>query len=166
MQKVFASTHVFSLRTFGMYYMFYFIWLNFLSVGILDMSFQSTGTGKYAKPTRHLNHVRYEHFPQWNQRQLDFLLIKRNSTLQFFSEKFHLSYFWKMICQQPLCNLFKSSWHMLPHTVHVTILVRTLKICRSTWQNDLWCHRCVYHITVYLNEVRTRLSIVVRTLQA
>ena len=50
--------------------MFYFIGLNFLSVGIVDISFQSTGTGKYATPTMHLDFhfgplaVSYKLFPQ------------------------------------------------------------------------------------------------------
>ena len=30
--------------------MFYFIWPNFLTVGIVDISFQSAGTAKYATP--------------------------------------------------------------------------------------------------------------------
>ena len=49
---------------------FYFNWLNFLSVGIVDICFQSVGTGKYATPTRHLNFhfaplaVSYKLFPR------------------------------------------------------------------------------------------------------
>ena len=57
--------------------MFYFSWLNFISVGIGDISFQSAETGKYATPTGYLNFhftplvVSYELFPLWNQRQSD-----------------------------------------------------------------------------------------------
>ena len=48
---------------------FYFIWFNFLSVGIVDILLQSAGTGKYATPTRHLRFhfaplaVSYQLFP-------------------------------------------------------------------------------------------------------
>ena len=65
--------------------MFYFSWLNILSVGIVDISLQSAGTGKYATPTMHLNFhfaplaVSYERFPQWNQRQLDFSCVRHMS---------------------------------------------------------------------------------------
>ena len=34
---------------------FCFIWTNFLYLGIVDISVQSAGTGKYATPTNHLN---------------------------------------------------------------------------------------------------------------
>ena len=66
---------------------FYFNWPNILSVGIVDVAFQSAGTGKYATPTRHLKFhfvplaVSYDLFPRWNQRPLDFF-IKPNNTLQ------------------------------------------------------------------------------------
>ena len=45
-------------------------WPNFLSVGIVDVAFQSAGTGKYATPTGHLKFqfvplaVSYELFPR------------------------------------------------------------------------------------------------------
>ena len=51
--------------------------LNFLSLGIVNISFQSAGTGKYATPTRNLNFhfallaVSYELYPRWNWRQMD-----------------------------------------------------------------------------------------------
>ena len=81
--------------------MFYFNWPNFLSVGIVNISFQSAGTDKYATPTRHLDFhfaplaVSYELFPRYNQRQSDFLSIEPNSTLQFCSEKLLVGYFRK-----------------------------------------------------------------------
>ena len=77
------------------------LYFNFLSVGIVDSSFQSAETGKYATPTRHLNFrfaplaVSYELFPWWNQRQLDFFSIEPNSILQFTSEKVLVSCFRK-----------------------------------------------------------------------
>ena len=46
--------------------------LNLLFLGIVNISFQSVGTGKYATPTRHLNFhftllaVSYELYPRWN----------------------------------------------------------------------------------------------------
>ena len=54
------------------------LYFTFLSMGIVDISFQSTGTGKYVTPNRQLNFhfpplaVSYECFPWWNQRLLDF----------------------------------------------------------------------------------------------
>ena len=87
--------------------------------------FQKPGIGKYAMPTGHLNFhfapfaVSYELFPQWNQGHLDFFSIKRKSTLQFISEGFRMSYFWK---KRPLCGLIKSSWPVLPYIVHMTLL--------------------------------------------
>ena len=65
----------------------YFPWPNFLSMGIVDISFLSVETGKYATPNGHLNFhftplsalfpsASYKLFPWWNQRQLDFFTIK------------------------------------------------------------------------------------------
>ena len=60
--------------------MFYFIWPDFLFVGIVDISFQSDGTGKYTTPTGHLNFhfeplaVSYKLFQWWNQQPIEFFL--------------------------------------------------------------------------------------------
>ena len=92
---------------------FYFNWANFLSVGIVDIAFQSAGTGKSATPTRHLGihfalfAVSYKLFPWWNQTQLDFLSIKHKSTLQFLSEEFHVSYFRKKSCKAAIMWLIQ-----------------------------------------------------------
>ena len=82
--RTFCEQNFFSTNTS------YFIWL---SVGIVDISFQSAGTDT---PTWHLNFhfrpltVSYEHFPWWNQRQLDFFSIEPNSILQFSTQKLKL----------------------------------------------------------------------------
>ena len=102
-----------------------FNWFNFLSMGIVNISFQSIETGKYAIPTRQLNFhfaplaVSYELFPLWNQRQLDFLSIEPSSILQ---EKSLWVASGKRAAKRPLCSLFWGSWHMLHYTVHVTLL--------------------------------------------
>ena len=96
----------------------YFNWFNFLSVGIVDISFQSAETGKHATPTRHLNFhfeplaVSYELFPRWNQRQSDFFSIEPNSVLQFTLGKVLVSS-GKSAAKQPLSGLFWDRWHML-----------------------------------------------------
>jgi len=67
-------------------------------VGIVDIAFQSAGTGKYATPTRHLNFhfaplaVSYELFPTEKSKTIGFLL-NRISILQFTSKKVLVSYF-------------------------------------------------------------------------
>ena len=112
---------------------FYFIWFNLFSVGIVDIAIQSAGIGKYTTPTRHFNFhfaplaVSYELFPRWNQRQLDFFSIKSNSTLKFTSEKSS----WvtsekEQLSGQFLCGLFWGSWHVLRYTVHKVTSLRSL----------------------------------------
>ena len=89
-----------------------FNWPNILSVGIVDVAFQSAETGKYATPTRHLKFhfvslaVSYDLFPLWNQRPLDFF-IKPNNTLQLSSDEFRMSYFRKKSCQAAIMRLFQ-----------------------------------------------------------
>ena len=106
--------------------MFYFIWPNFLSVGIPDISFQSAGTGKYATPTRHLNFhfaplvVSYTLLDNW-------ISSWSNPTIHFSS---HLKIspwvtFRKRAAtyKRPLCSLCKSSifWICIgsPESVHI-----------------------------------------------
>ena len=131
----------------------YFPWPNFLSMGIVDISFLSVETGKYATPNGHLNFhftplsalfpsASYKLFPWWNQRQLDFFTIKPISTFQFSSGKFHMGHFRRRAAKWPLSGLFKDSWDMLPYTVHVTPLMCASKIARNAWQND-FCVRLV-----------------------
>ena len=73
----------------------------FLSVGIVNIVFQSAGTGKYATLTGHLNFhfaplvVSYETFPMVKSKTIEFLLHQTQSTLQLRSEEFRMSYFWK-----------------------------------------------------------------------
>ena len=92
------------MRTFVSNYCFYtnMIWLNFLSMGIVNTctSFQSIGTGKYATPTRHLN---FHFAPLVVSYKLptvksEFFLIEPNIILQFSSERLLLSYFRKESC--------------------------------------------------------------------
>ena len=126
---------------------FYFNWTNFLSVGVVNVAFQSAGTGKYAMPTRHLKFhfvpsaVSYELFPWWNQSPLDFFSIKPSNTLQLSSDEFCMSYFQKKNCQLAIMQLFQE-W--LAHaTVHGARNSSTdaLKIVGSAMQNDLQCYR-------------------------
>ena len=90
---------------------FYFHWPNFLSMGMVNTTLQSTGTGKYVTTTGHLNFhfppymVSYKLLPRWNQRHLDFFSIEHKSTLQCFSEAFRMSYFWKKSCQAAIMRL-------------------------------------------------------------
>ena len=115
-------------------------WPNFLSVGIVDVAFQSAGTGKYATPTGHLKFqfvplaVSYELFPRWNQRPLDFFSITPNNTLQLSSDEFRVSYFRKKSCQ---AAIMQDNWHVLPYMVHVTSLQTLWKLleaqCRMTF---------------------------------
>ena len=92
---------------------FYFNWPNFLSVGIVDIAFQSAGTGKSATPTGHLDFhlapftVSYEFFPRWNQKQFDFFSIEHKSRLQLLSEEFRVSYFRKKSCQAAIMRICK-----------------------------------------------------------
>ena len=80
---------------------FYFNLLNFLCMGIVNTSFQSAGTGKYATPNGHLNFhfppsvVSYKVFSRLNQIQLIFFLMEPNNILQFSLEKW------------PVCSLFQ-----------------------------------------------------------
>ena len=59
--------------------MLYFNWFNFLSVGIVDNSFQSTEIGKYATPTR------LQTFPMVKSKTIGFLL---DQTHQYTSVHF------------------------------------------------------------------------------
>ena len=114
--------------------MFYFIWLNLLSVGIVDIFFQSAGTGKYATPSMHLNFhfgplaVSYELFSQSNQtfknNWISSRLNLRNSIHQvlFAKKTKHMSYFQKRAAKWPLCGLFRGSLNVLHYTVHMTPL--------------------------------------------
>ena len=171
--------------------MFYFIWPDFLSVGIVDISFQSAGTGKYTTPTGHLNFhfeplaVSYKLFNgeinnNWQYTSVPFgkipieLLLEnellsglwtlsgklqtfsmvKSTTIEFLHPTVNFSSLWensnwvtsgKRAAKWPLCGLWKSSWHVLPHTVHMTLLACALKIARSAWQNDFWCYRHAYY---------------------
>ena len=82
-------------------------------MGIVDIAFQSAGTGKSATPTGHLDihfapfAVSYELFPQWNQKHLDYFSIEYKSTLQFLSEEFRVSYFRKESCKAAIMRLIQ-----------------------------------------------------------
>ena len=68
--------------------------------------------------------LRYKLFPWWI-----LFLIEPNSTLQF-----RRSYSGKRAADQPLCGLFKSSWHVFTNTVHDSIrkFDRIIVIMNST----------------------------------
>ena len=73
---------------------FYFIWSNFLSVGIVDILLQSAGTGKYATSTRHLKlyftplAVSYQLFP----------CTVRSNTIGFLLNQTQQYRLWYMYC--------------------------------------------------------------------
>ena len=122
---------------------FYFIWFNY-SVGIVDISVQSAGIGKYATPTRHLNFqftllaVSYELFPWWNQRQST--INKDNQISSWSNPIVYSSCLWKnsswvtsgkQAAKQPLCGLFRGSCHMLHYMIRVTPLCVLWKLLKA-----------------------------------
>ena len=102
----------------------------FLSVGIVNISFQSTGTGKYAKPTEHLNF----HFKplvvsyklSHSEIKDDWISCRLNLTVHSSNS------FWpiphgllpeKELLKWLFCSfLLRGSWNMLPYTAYVTVL--------------------------------------------
>ena len=91
-------------------------WPNFISVGIVDISFQSTRTGKYATPTGHLNFHwlrtlsgKLRTFPAMKRQQYTPVLFKK-SPYDLLPEK-----------ELP-SGLFRGGWLVLHNTVHVTPL--------------------------------------------
>ena len=68
----------------------YFNWPNFLSMGIVDTSFQSDGTGKYAMPIRHLS---FHFTPLAVSYGLFHGEIKDNWSSPRLNPKVHSSYF-------------------------------------------------------------------------
>ena len=119
-------------------------------MGIVDISFQRTESGKHATPTGHLNFhfvplaVSYNLFPRCNQSQLEFFLIKPSTTLPFSSEKFRISYFRKTSCLAACSRVVGTCYP----TQCMSVPMWGLKFARSTWQNNFWCYRCTHHITL------------------
>ena len=126
---------------------FYFNWPNFLSVGIVNISFQCAGTGRYATPTRHFKFPlrtfsgKLQTFPMVKSKTIGFLLDR---TQKFFSEQFRMSS-GKRAAKLPLCGLFKSSWHVLPYKVHVTELSMLWKLLKALCRILLVLYTCVSH---------------------
>ena len=93
--------------------MFYLIWPNFLSVGIVKICFQSAKTDKYTTPPGHSSFqfapltLTYKLFPRWNQRRFDFISLEPNNTPQHASEKFSWATSGKRAAMQPLCGYFE-----------------------------------------------------------
>jgi len=99
-----------------------------LSMRIVGISFQFTGTEKYATPTGLL----FVHFiPLGVSNKLShseinesWILLNRTKQWVHFSsllENLTWATFKKQAAKWPLCILFKSSWHMLPYILHVTL---------------------------------------------
>ena len=99
----------------------YFNWFNFLSVESVDISFQSTETGKYAIPTRHLNFhfaplaVSYELSD--GEIKDNWISSRLNPTVYSSSlrKKSSSVTSGKIAAKRPLCGWFWDGWHML-HT--------------------------------------------------
>ena len=125
---------------------FYFIWPNFSSIGI---PFQSTGTGNMQHPTGVEIPLctfrgKLQTFPMVKSR-----MIESDRTLQLSSAAKLLSVHYTAYS--------KVAGHVLPYMVHMTLIMWTLKIGRSAWQNNFHCYRHAYRS----NEVRTTVSIAV-----
>ena len=111
-------------------------------MGIVDIAFQSAGTGKPATPTGHLDihfapfAISYELFPRWNQKQLDVFSIEHKSTLQFLSEEFRVSYFRKESCKAAIMRLIQEQ--LARATLHGprASTINALKNAGSALQND------------------------------
>ena len=109
---------------------FCFVWPNFLSVGIVDISFQSTGTGKCAKPREHLNfhfkHLVVSYKLSHSEIKDDWISCHLNLTVHSSNS------FWptphgllpeKELLKWLFCSfLLRGSWNMLPYTAYVTVL--------------------------------------------
>ena len=127
---------------------FYFNWPNVLSVERVYICFRSAGTGKYATPTSIFKlplrtfSGKYKDFSPWlNQRQMGFFSVGPN---RVHSGSLLANSSWllsgKRTAKQPLCDLFKSSWHLVPYMLHVTLLMCALKIAAALDKNFL-CYR-------------------------
>ena len=98
----------------------YFIWPNFLSVGIVHIYFQSARTKKYATPTGHSTFefapltLTYQFFQRWNQRRLYFTSLEPNNTSQYTSGKFRMGYFRNRSCYAAIMQLLRDGWHVNP----------------------------------------------------
>ena len=105
--KTFCKQNFFRTNTFC------FIWLNVLFVGIVDISFQSAGTGKCATPTRYLSihfeplAVSYELFPQ--KIKENWITSWLNPTVYSSSRRKNSSWVisGKRAAKRPLCSLFR-----------------------------------------------------------
>ena len=102
--------------------MFYFIWPNVLS---MDISFQIAGTGKYM-PYPHLNCS----LQTFLFCEIGFVIAQ---TEHWYSNEFHMVYFWKELLKCPLCG---GSWHLLPYIVHELASVAVSE-CQVTWAGDM-----------------------------
>ena len=119
------------------------LYFNFLSVGIVNISFQSAETGKYATPTRHLNFhfaplaVSYELFPWWNQGFLDRTqeytpVHFRKSFCELLPEKVQLSGHFAVYFE------IDGTWYINGARDFTKC---TLKIAGRAWQKDFLCYR-------------------------
>ena len=109
MQNLHEQNYCFCTKTF------YFHWPNFLSVGIVNTTFQSAGTGKYTTPTGHLNFhfapfvVSYSSHGEIKDIWISFPSNTKVHS-KFFSEEFRVSYFRKKSCQVAVIMcLFKTA---------------------------------------------------------
>ena len=149
---------------------FYFIWLNFLSVGIVDIFFQSAGTGKCATPTRHLSihfepfAVSYELFPRpVKSKTIGFLLDRTQQYTPVLVAKTPR----ELLPEKELLSGHYAAYSAVAGTCYIQrardFTMCALKVAESAWQNDFYCYGRTSHITLSSRKVSTRLSVVVGT---
>lgn len=98
--------------TWAKLFLYHYICFIFLSMGIVDISFQSAGNGNHARLTRNLNF----YFTQWNKNQLFCLNLTVCSILVANSTWF------TSIKGAAKAAIMWKYWHILPYTVHMTVL--------------------------------------------
>ena len=113
-------------------------------MGIANITFRSTWTGKYPTTTGHLHF----HFVLSGKLQT-FSTVKSKNNWIVFSKNSAWGTSKKRAAKWPLCNLFKSSWHMLPYTWCKWIHYEHFENCWKHFAERLLeLKKCISHQTL------------------